>query len=175
MTIPSITKETFIATKQTHRHVDTHVFVKDILQGNQEYINEYVCMIENILFILEQRFDNYSLPPFFHSHLKKTPPFTPNEKVSRLLQRIIQDTQDRVMYLSQIYMWYLSLLSGGKILKKYMPENKHYLFEYPPETKQLLKNYLDKELESCVPSRKGFILNVDKMYNSIILHFDSYL
>lgn len=173
-----LTKETYDTTKKNHRLVDSHPFVKNILTNhrtNKENI-VYAEMIENVLYTLQSHFDKFNVPEFFYTHLyKKVPTNISNPLLHDLLQRIHQDTNDRVLFLSQVYMWYLSLMAGGSLLKKHMDDKHLYLFEYSPDTRNLLKNYLDFDKELSCTFREKFIMNVDDMYICIRKTFDNFM
>lgn len=170
-----MTTEIYNNTKKSHQLVDQHAFVKEILKNNTAFGNEYVCMIENILYTLEQHFLTHNMPHFFYTHLKKSPSFTPNTNIDTLLKHI--DTQDYIMYLCQIYMWYLSLLSGGKLLKKHLPESTHYLFDFPPDTKTLLKKFINQEFSQLKNTtfKEKVIPNINQTYVHIVQHFNQYI
>lgn len=173
MPVMSLCYETFQATKQTHKLVDHHKFVRSI--SLPKYKNIYLDMIKCVTTILESQMHLF-IPDALSNKLKRNTNFISfNPVLYTLQQRILLDTSDKCMFLCQVYLWYLSLMSGGRILsKKFLevdPNCDVSIFKFQENTKQELKNFIDSQLTKVI-ERKGFIFNCDRMYHIIKETFD---
>lgn len=161
-------KKTFLQTKDLHKKVDTHIVVKGISLDSKESIF-YINTIEYILQLLEAEEDEST--DFFES-IKRHPKidFVP-KGTDNLTKKIMEDYDNPILFASQIYLWYLSLMAGGKILRKKLPEKYHYLFDYTESQKNELKQFINSSIP--IESHDIFIENVGIMYKLIASHFDT--
>lgn len=155
-------------TKSLHVLVDRHIFFKKLISTHDA--SAYIDMITHVLTIIE---------PNLPEELNFVKRLTKN--VSRkniknnkyiLFNKIEEDTasENKILYLTQIYLWYLSLMAGGKIIKKYTNKEHHYLFEYTQEDKNRLKSYINNSVST--KDHGFFIENVAIMYKLIKDHMD---
>lgn len=157
-------KKTYLQTKELHKLVDNHEIVKQIQKP--EYTKCYINLIIDVLFLLEMKMDiNNNL----YNLIKRNP------KVNKLNfndinKKIMKDFENEINFKSQIYLWYLSLMAGGKLLKKILPNEYLYLFDFEDGLKQELKNFIN---EIPKEQHETFIENVKVMYKLIAKHFDN--
>lgn len=156
-------KKTFFLSKENHRKVDQHPFVKSLDTTNELYIQ----LIKQVLCVLQTqkvKLNQWGLG--FLCKIQKDIQIPDAE----LFVKISQDTKDDLLFKSQIYMWYLSLMAGGKMIKKFTAKEHHYLFDYTAEDKQNLKNFIDTSVNEN--DHLAFIDNVNMVYLLIEQHFN---
>lgn len=155
-------------TKALHVLVDKHTFFKKLISTQDT--TAYISMITQVLSIIEP-----SLPEDL-DFVKRLTRNVSHKNIKNnkciLFNKIQEDTasDNKILYLTQIYLWYLSLMAGGKIIKKYTDKEHHYLFDYTQEDKNRLKSYINNSIstkEHCL-----FIENVAIMYKLIKDYMD---
>lgn len=158
-------KKTYTQTKSLHQIVDSHSIVKNINLDSLES-EYYINLIKYVLFLLESKMENNE----FYEGLKRNPKinFVPFNDITK---KIMNDYTNPVLFKSQIYLWYLSLMAGGKILKKKLPEESHYLLDFTETQKLELKKIINN-IPEC--NHKLFIDNVKIMYKLIAEYFDKF-
>jgi hypothetical protein len=153
-------------TKSLHDEVDKHRFVKNISLNSPE-AHHYIETVEYVLYILEQAMDREN--PLYQKLrrfvYKPTPPCHP------LFDKIQEDTMDPLLLRSQIYLWYVSLMAGGKLLRRKFDTNQHHLFAFTKDDKLLLKSSLNDIPES---DHHKFIRNIAQTYKLIKFYFDDF-
>lgn len=165
----NLCEQAYSKTRCLHNVVDRHRFVKAIKLGSPESIH-YIKTIEIILSLLEKYMD---IEIELHSRIRRipqdnlihVPPGIP------LFEKIQRDTCDDVLYLGQIYLWYLSLMAGGSILRReYGPKYQH-LFNFTSDDRMFLKSEVNR---LPVSQHEKFISNVSHMYKLIADYFDDF-
>jgi hypothetical protein len=131
-------KKTYIQTKDLHKIVDNHSLVKNINLDSKES-EYYINLIKYVLFLLESKMKSNE----FYEGLKRNPKinFVPFNDITK---KIMNDYTNPVLFASQIYLWYLSLMAGGKILRKKLPKESHYLLDFTETQKLELKQIMYK-------------------------------
>lgn len=157
-------KKTYIQTKDLHKIVDSHQLVKGITLDSKES-EYYINVIEYVLFLLEYKMKNNEF-----NELKRYPKvnFVPFNDITK---KITDDSINPVLFKSQIYLWYLSLMAGGKILRKKLHEKYHYLLDFTESQKVELKQIINN-IPEC--NHSEFIDNVAIMYKLIAEYFDKF-
>jgi hypothetical protein len=161
--VTDLCKKTYCETKELHKLVDNHKLVKEIHLPENTKI--YIDLVEMVLFILEMNFFQLEKSDIF-AKLRRNPPIT-SVIFSDIIKKIMNDMDNVVLYKSQIYLWYLSLMAGGRILKKVLPEKYNYLFTFDIK-KEDLKSYINQIPEE---QHVEFIENVKITYKLIEEHF----
>lgn len=158
-------KKTYIETKELHKIVDSHPVVKNINLESKES-KYYINLIKYVLFLLELKMEHNP----FYKGLKRNPNihFVPFNDITK---KIMNDYTNPILFLSQVYLWYLSLMAGGKILRKKLPKESHYLLDFTEIQKVELKQIINN-IPEC--DHKLFIDNVDIMYKLIAKDFDNF-
>lgn len=161
----NLCKRTYLETKEFHKEVDEHIIVKQI--EKPEYTKCYIDLIINVLFLLEMKMYDIEIYELIKRHPKVN-----KVDFTDINKKIMNDFSDEILFKSQIYLWYLSLMAGGRILKKVLPNKYKYLFEFEIGLKDKLKNFINK-----IPQENHikFIENVKIMYKLIKKHFDNYI
>ncbi len=165
---------TYNLTRDYHKLVDSHLFVKNIEYGSEE-AEFYIYMIYKVLIILETKLNsvipddlNVSRKEFLECYKYRDSSHSLSS-LDKLLSKISVDTLNRTLYLSEVYLWYLSLMSGGRILKQHFPQYS-CLFTFFKETKTQLKKYIDSQNIN----EQLFIDNVAIGYSLITSVFDEF-
>jgi len=171
------TKTLYFETKQEHDQVDRHPFLERLSESNASQL--YIDMNYKVLRIIESYAARYSLPNFFEDLYRhvyyleaKNPP-----ELENLLQKVKNDCMNPMLFLSQVYMWYLGLMNGGQYVQHilYTSEDvKERLFKFNNclKLEKLLKDYID-DIVISKEDQQTFIENVKETYNLIKLVFDS--
>lgn len=161
-------KRTFLYTKELHRLVDNHIIIKEI--HKEEYAKCYTNLIEMVLFVLEMKMKTSVdlITDKLYRKLIRRPQINKVD-FNDVIKKLMKDFDNPLLLKSHIYIWYLSLVSGGKILKKILPEEYSYLFDFEENTKEELKEYID---DIALFDYTEFIENVKMIYMLIKQHFD---
>ena len=160
-------KKTYLQTKDLHKIVDSHPLVKGIAIDSKES-EYYINLIKYVLFLLESKMETNE----FYDKLKRKPLIDNNEvPYNSVIVKEILYNNSELFFKSQIYLWYLSLMAGGKILKKKLHEKFHYLLDFTESQKIELKQIINN-IPEC--DHKLFIDNVAIMYKLIAEDFDKF-
>jgi hypothetical protein len=160
--------KTYKQTKEFHKQVDKHEIVKKI--DKAENTKCYIDLIVGVLFLLEMKIKNdpEKCDVEIYQLIKRNPNVNKVD-FTDINKKIMNDFDNEIHFKSQIYLWYLSLMAGGKLLKKVLPNEYNYLFDFQAGLKEKLKNFINE-----IPEDKHdeFIENVKVMYKLIKKHFD---
>lgn len=164
----NLCKETYLQTKELHKQVDNHEIVKNI--NKPEYTKCYIDLIIDVLFLLEMKMPHYQNVNNEIYNLIKRNPKVNKLNFNDINKKIMNDFDNDIYFKSQIYLWYLSLMAGGKLLKKLLPNKYKYLFDFEVGLKEKLKNFINE-----IPKEHHieFIENVKVTYKLIKKHFDN--
>jgi hypothetical protein len=161
--------QTYSETRCLHSVVDRHQFVKSIKLNSSE-AKHYINTVEFVLLILEKHMDSESE---IHNRIRRLPPHKACCVPSGvpLFEKIQRDTSDDVLYLSQVYLWYLSLMAGGSILRREYGPEYQYLFSFTKEDRMFLKSEVNRLSDS---QHAKFISNVSHTYKLIAEYFNNF-
>lgn len=164
-------KRTFLHTKELHRLVDNHIIILQIHEP--KYAKCYTDLIEMVLFVLEMKMKTSVglVEDKLYKKLVRRPKIHRVE-FNDVIKKLMNDFHSQLLLKSHIYIWYLSLVSGGKILKKILPEEYSYLFDFEENTKEELKEYIN---QIPIFDYTEFIENVKMIYMLVKQHFDQAL
>ena len=166
------TKELYLATNAKHQILDTHPFVKSIINKNENAFQKYIHFHYVVFDKIQVQFKKYDLPDFFIDLYRKIPDdiTTSNTVITNYLHNMTCDNlQDLLVY---VYMFYLGILKGGNILNKFYPDSIHNsLFIF--SDKNLLVNQLKDYLNKTIINQQEFIHKVNVNYTQINIVFTS--
>lgn len=155
--------KTYKQTKDFHKEVDNHEIVKQI--HKPKYTKAYIDLIVGVLFLLEMKMDPQNE---IYNKIKRKPEINKLD-FTDINKKIMNDFDNEIHFKSQIYLWYLSLMAGGKLLKRMLPNQYFYLFDFEECLKDELKKFINGISED---KHDEFIENVKVMYKLIKKHFD---
>jgi hypothetical protein len=162
-------KKTYMQTKEFHKQVDEHEIVKKI--DKPKYAKCYIDLIVGVLFLLEMKINRDGKKNLDIYNLIKRNPQVNKLDFTDINKKIMNDFDNEILFKSQIYLWYLSLMAGGKLLKKVLPKQYLYLFDFENGLKDKLKDFINQIPEE---NHEIFIENVKVMYKLIKKHFDTF-
>ena len=159
--------ELFEKTKNSHKLVDKHLFI-DLIRTNKTAARLYIDFNKICIYELQRVLkleDNILQYNLFRDI--QQPDIYINDNLCKLL------TLCRIFPLEAEYMFKAGLIMGGNLLKKYVSvvDYDFITFNNPKKLFNNLKEYL----EIHVKNKDEFIINVNKIYESIELCFDSFL
>jgi hypothetical protein len=165
------TSRLFLETKQFHKLVDDHSFTNNIKNSKNIgdiYINFNKMCIESI-----QQIEVASDFTEIYKKLYRETFTFDDIYISNELNLLIE--RCKKYPLEHSYLFYLGLLSGGNILKKYISE-KHHLFltfENPNILRKEFKDYLNNKIKTK-EQQENFIKIVSETYLLIKKCFDKF-
>lgn len=162
-----LTQLTYKNTKHLHDVVDGHKFVSNIHFGSKE-ADYYIDTVQKVLSVIESSmFPETQL----YRNLKRMYCKVPVEDAP-LYDKIKQDCEDPVLLKAQVYMWYLSLMAGGRLLRDSYDDTYKHLFEFRPLLRKRLKNFINSSVDE--KDYDKFISGVSSTYILIADHFDDF-
>jgi heme oxygenase len=184
-------------TKEKHKILDTHPFVKSIFAklsessesstGNNTttgyYLDLHLTMLNEIKLILKEKSGEF--PEYFkffnkdyHQQHEVTDNLLNYKSVILLINKLHIDAYNKELLLSHMYIWWLGVLYGGQMIKRSIikknPDLSEYtslIFDFDCNVKEFIvdfKNYLD----DTVIHKDEFIENVNIVYTFIKNVFD---
>lgn len=167
----------YFETKTEHDLVDRHPFLQNLNKSNASQL--YIDMNFKVLRIIETSAANYSLPNFFQNLYRHVYYLDANDppELENLLQKVKKDCVNPILFLSQVYMWYLGLINGGQYVQYTLYtsddiKERLFKFENGLELEKQLKEYINKKV-ILKEDQQTFIENVKETYKLIKCVFDS--
>lgn len=166
-------------TKISHQGVDAHPFISEIRKSPNQAIKYMLfneCCIHNIQQTLDMS-DNKPLESLLFRDCT-------SDQCMRLLYcdcpewvELLQACRDYPM--EHAYMFYLGLLAGGNMLRRYIPNSYQHLLEFGEDgtdnySRKIItefKNYLNSKITDTI-SQEAFINRVQQSFQLISKCFD---
>ena len=100
--------------------------------------------------------------------------------VKGVINKIREDKNDDVLFMSHLYIWWLGVLFGGQMIKKLLNKNEELMeyidvmFNFECNSRDLIRDFKDylNELISSDECEERFIKNVNEVYLMIGKVFD---
>lgn len=164
----TFTDRLYRETRDLHAVVDRHPFIEKMRTSRKDAV-EYVLFNQACISEIQQTLilENAALQRTLHRDISAMEP-----KKSGYLLNILQVC--RLFPLEHAYMFYIGLLSGGRLLKKYIPTEHHSLFTFEGDTKSVILEF-KQLLNSTVTDddhQRRFIDRVNLSYTWIAKCFD---
>ena len=175
------------STKENHTKLDTHEFVKGLYKDDNDknglyYLElHYIILKELNKLLSECNYNNMDYFRYFEKDYSifKLSDLGELETVKRVIKKIREDKNDKVLFMTHIYIWWLGVLYGGQMIKKLLKKNEvlreyiDVMFNFECSSKDLIRELKDnlnelinKEME------EKFINNVNDVYVMIGEIFD---
>lgn len=160
------TDRLFKETCDSHKQVDRHPFVKKMRENPEDAIL-YIQFNEKCIYEIQSTLNlkDQTLQKMLHRNVTK---LSDSLNITELLDRC----KEQPLY--HAYMFYLGLLAGGNLLKKYVPSDYIEILIFQEDTKYLIqrfKNYLNETILT-EKDQNDFIKAVNISYSLIKECFD---
>lgn len=192
----SFTKRLKEETKENHKILDTHYFVKSIFSSgavNEEksgdtaitgyYLDLHLLMLNEIQLILKESL--YQFPEYFKEFYKDydkqhevNNDIINYKSVISLINKLHSDSRNKELLLSHMYIWWLGVLYGGQMIKRSITKRNPHLLDYTNlifnfncNTKTFIFDFKEY-LENSINNQDHFIDNVNEVYLLIQDVFD---
>ena len=176
------------ATKENHTKLDTHEFVKGLYKEyndkNALYYLElhYIILKELQKLINDTESDSIDCFKYFDKDYSifKLSDLGELGSVKGVINKIREDKNDDVLFMSHLYIWWLGVLFGGQMIKKLLNKNEELMeyidvmFNFECNSRDLIRDFKDylNELISSDECDERFIKNVNEVYLMIGKVFD---
>ena len=176
------------ATKENHTKLDTHEFVKGLYKEyndkNALYYLElhYIILKELQKLINDTESDSIDCFKYFDKDYSifKLSDLGELGSVKGVINKIREDKNDDVLFMSHLYIWWLGVLFGGQMIKKLLNKNEELMeyidvmFNFECNSRDLIRDFKDylNELISSDECEERFIKNVNEVYLMIGKVFD---
>jgi hypothetical protein len=162
------TNKVYLYTKENHAKVDKHPFI-ELIKNNKKAGDIYIDFNKICIDRIQKNIDKIITDEYLVKKLKRNCD-TDNYLSSDALNKLLIKCDE--FCLENAYLFFLGLLAGGNILKKYIDTRHHdfLTFENSKETSKEFKQYLsDKDIDES-----HFINTVNEMYIIIKEVFDDF-
>lgn len=184
-------------TKEKHKILDTHPFVKSIFTKTNPtgstpikentttgyYLDLHLIILNEIKLILKERSGEF--PEYFgvfnkdyHQQHEVTNNLLNYKSVILLINKIHIDAYNKELLLSHMYIWWLGVLYGGQMIKRSIikknPDLLEYtslIFDFDCNVKEFIIDFKDY-LDITIIHKDEFIENVNIVYTFIKNVFD---
>lgn len=176
------------ATKDNHTKLDTHEFVKGLYKDDNDKSALYYLELHYIILKELQKVINggdFETIDCFKYFDKDYSRFNLSDlgdlgSIERVINKISEDKNDKVLFMSHLYIWWLGVLFGGQMIKKLLNKKddlKEYIdiiFNFECNSRDLIRDFKDylNELISSDECEEIFIKNVNEVYLMIGKVFD---
>lgn len=183
-------------TRDNHKILDTHYFVKSIFKQSDErndkqysttteyYLDLHLIMLHEINFLLQQSQFNFqeSFNCFLNNDYSKRPDVKNDilncKSMISLINKLHMDSRNKELLSSHMYIWWLGVLYGGQMIKRSINKQNPHLSEYTDLIFDLDCNvkefilYFKEYLNNSIIQKDDFINNVNTVYLLIKDVFD---
>jgi heme oxygenase len=186
-------------TKEKHKILDTHPFVKSIFAKSSEssessessitntttgyYLDLHLIILNEIKLILKEKSGEF--PEYFkffnkdyHQQHEVTDNLLNYKSVILLINKLHIDAYNKELLLSHMYIWWLGVLYGGQMIKRSIikknPDLSEYtslIFDFECNVKEFIVDFKNY-LDDTVIHKDEFIENVNIVYTFIKNVFD---
>ena len=165
-------------TEANHKILDRHKFVKNI--GNKTggyYVDLHNIILNEIKLIICKT--TIEFPEYFHRFNKNYNKYRlvtnddlyNSDSMNKYLQKLNEDSNDKELLLSHMYIWWLGVLYGGQMIKKVLQsynsrdEFKEYIcFIFDSDNRVEFIKKFKMYLNEHVQNEDTFIRNVNILY-----------
>jgi dGTP triphosphohydrolase len=156
-------------TMNTHRQVDRHVFVVE-MKENKEKAIKYIKFNEKCIYEIQKTLEmkDNDLQNMLYRDIQNSCLNNNSLNMENLLERCRQHP------LCHAYMFYLGLLSGGNLLRKYIPVEYTGLLDFQEEPQYVIQRF-KTYLNTHVVDQDNFINEVNASYKLIQKCFDEFI
>lgn len=162
----SFAERVYKETSLLHKEIDRHSFVS-LIKVNKKAGNKYINFNKICIYIIQQyiSMDNVLFKKLYRE--VDIPDIFISITLTKLLNRC------KKYPLEHAYQFYLGLISGGNILKKYISDEHDQFLSY--EAPKKLSSEFKEYLNSNVKNQDEFIEIVKESYKLIKVLFDEFI